>query len=93
MNTKDRLMQEIGLSDEAFKSISEALNGVAAKTGKIPYDVFLSTIKELGYTLADSKKIMGILYAQDAFIESFASWDYKPFDLVKYIENIDKEKE
>jgi len=93
MSTANRLMQELNLSEERLQQVTNSLKPlVDSHGGTVPYHLFLDALKEYGFTVADAQKVMGVFYAKAIFSETIAAWDYKPFNLVQYIRQIDNER-
>lgn len=89
MEVADRWIQELKLSDGQIQDLVDKLRPViAGHHGQAPYDVFENAIKEYGFTKADAQKVMAVLYAKAVFPDTFNAWDYKPFSLLKYIQQL-----
>ncbi|MEG6584347.1 hypothetical protein [Dendrosporobacter sp. 1207_IL3150] len=90
MSKANQWMQELGLSDEKFQSIvGELKTAVEQHNNKVPYETFENQLKNSGFSKADAQKFMAILYNKGLYLETINSWDYKPFELVKYIRQLE----
>ncbi len=83
-------LQELKLSEDQLQELILVLKPVVeAHDNKAPYDLVEAALKEQGLTKADAQKLLAVFYGKGVYLESFHSWDYKPFALINYIKHLE----
>lgn len=90
MSLADKWLQELKLSEEQLQEIIRMLQPVVERhDNRAPYDVIEAALKDHGIERFDAQKVLAVLYARHILTDSINSWDYKPFNLVKYMQLIE----